>query len=100
MPRRHPLARSHDRFSLILASASPRRRLLLRKLKVPFRVLPSHVSERTSHKHPVRFVRELALRKAKATAHKLEKGMVLGADTVVVLRGRILGKPRGIHDGY
>jgi septum formation protein len=85
---------------LILASASPRRRQLLRKLKLPFRVLPSHVSERTLHTNPIRFVRELALRKAKATSHKLKEGIVLGADTIVVLRGRILGKPSGVRDAH
>ncbi len=98
--------------NLILASASPRRRQLLKKLRLPFRVVPSHVTESSGHKTPVRFVRQLALRKAENIAKKLRpltrpsprgegraplgvRGpVVIGADTVVVLRGKILGKPR------
>jgi len=83
---------------LVLASASPRRRHLLRKLNIPFTVIPSHVSETSRERNPIRLVRNLALRKAKATARTLEHGIVLGADTVVVLRRRILGKPRDARD--
>ncbi len=85
---------------LILASASPRRRALLKQAGIPFRVLPSHVSESSSLKHPVQLVRELALRKAKAAAKNLKEGVVLGADTVVALRGKILGKPVDARDAY
>jgi len=85
---------------LILASASPRRRLLLKKLNIPFRVMASHVSESSSHDHPVHLVRELALRKAMMIARRLKDGVVLGADTVVVLHGRILGKPKDTRDAY
>src|SRR4051812_17254904 len=85
---------------LILASASPRRRHLLKALKIPFRVVPSHVSEVSPQKNPRKLVRELALKKAEAIARKLREGVVLGADTVVVLRGRILGKPRDARDAY
>ncbi len=70
----------------------------MRKLKIPFRVIPSHIPESSSHKKPIRLVRDLALRKAKAVARTLDDEVVLGADTVVVLRHRILGKPRGARD--
>src|ERR1700733_13025738 len=85
---------------LILASASPRRRQLLKKVGIPFRVLPSHVSEATTQKNPIKFVEELALRKAKATARLVKEGTVLGADTVVVLNRKILGKPLDVQDAY
>ena len=85
---------------LILASASPRRRQLLKKIGIPFRVLASHIPESTSHKNPIRVVEDLALRKAKAVARKLDHGIVLGADTLVVLQGRILGKPCDARDAY
>src|SRR5690242_19118945 len=78
---------------LILASSSPRRRQLLRKLGIPFRGMPSHIPENSSHKNPVRHVKDLARRKAQAVARKINRGIVLGADTVVVLRGRIMSKP-------
>ena len=78
---------------LILASASPRRRELLRTLKLPFKVAPSHASEESEQKAPRRLVLELALRKARAVALRHKRALVLGADTVVVCRGKILTKP-------
>ncbi len=88
------------RNKLILASASPRRRQLLKRLRIPFKVIPSRVSEDCSLKNPRRFVEELAIRKAKAVAKTQPKGLILGADTVVVLDGDILGKPRDAEDAY
>lgn len=84
--------------TLILASASPRRRILLRQLGMPFRVIPSRVSETTGEKNPRRFVILLALRKAREVARRHPKATVLGADTIVVCRGRIIGKPRDLAD--
>ena len=79
---------------LILASVSPRRKQLLRSLKVPFKVIPSYLSEPSPGAlTPSAYTRKLALAKAVFVAQKLERGLVLGADTVVVHRGRILGKP-------
>jgi len=83
---------------LILASASPRRRQLLKKLGIPFRVMPSHVPETSTHSHPVRLVEQLALRKALKIAGRLEEGIILGADTVVVLHRRIMSKPKDARD--
>ncbi|MFA5975988.1 MAG: Maf family protein [Elusimicrobiota bacterium] len=85
---------------LILASLSPRRRQLLRRLKIPFRVIPSHASEESNVKNPRKLVMELALRKASSVAKELDRGLVLGADTIVVLGGRILGKPGNTQDAY
>ncbi len=80
--------------TLVLASASPRRRELLRRLWADFAVSPAGVDE--SHPSPVvaDAVRALALRKARAVASGRGAGLVLGADTVVVLDGEPLGKPR------
>ncbi|NLO91302.1 MAG: septum formation protein Maf [Elusimicrobia bacterium] len=78
---------------IILASASPRRKTLLRKAGVRFRVEPSRAHERTELKHPSAIVRQLALRKALETARRFPGLPVLGADTIVVCKGRILGKP-------
>src|SRR5258708_4165080 len=89
-----------QKIRLILASASPRRRQLLKTLGVSFRVLASHIPETTTHKNPVRLVEDLALRKAKAVARLVKDGSVIGADTVVVLHRQILGKPRGARDAY
>ena len=84
--------------SLILASASPQRRQLLRNLKVPFRVIPSKVEEDCLEKTPRRIVSALALRKARSVAEQKPGSLVLGADTIVVCRGRILIKPRDLED--
>ncbi|WP_413721545.1 Maf family protein [Sodalis sp. RH23] len=86
--------------AIYLASGSPRRRELLTLLDVPFDVLCAPVAElrRAGEKAP-EYVRRLALEKALAgVAIAPEPRPVLGADTIVVLDGRILEKPRdGAH---
>ena len=82
---------------LILASASPRRAALLSQIGLTFEVRPSDVVE----PHPSAFsakrgdeiTRELALRKAGAVAQYYCEGVIIGADTLVSLNGRLLGKP-------
>lgn len=78
---------------LVLASASPRRRELLAALEVAFVVDAADVDESASEADPARLVEDLALRKARAVAPRHPGQRVLGADTVVVLDGRVLGKP-------
>ena len=79
---------------LILASASPRRRELLLSIGVPFRVVPSRVEEiRRSRESPRRFVRRAAKEKGKEISRLHPEAFVLSADTVVVVEGRLLGKP-------
>lgn len=86
--------RLEDR-ELVLASASPRRQELLRQIGLSPRVKPSEVDESSSEQNPARLVQELAGRKASHIAAGEKPGtLVLGADTVVVLDGAILGKPK------
>jgi septum formation protein len=82
---------------LVLASGSPRRRELLAGLGMAFTVRAADVDE-TPHpgEAPAACVRRLAL--AKATARSEADELVLGADTVVVLDGQLLGKPRDPAD--
>lgn len=61
---------------------------------LPFVVKPSHADESTQYTAPAYLVRELALRKALSIAEELRDGVVVGADTIVVLKGEIIGKPR------
>ena len=87
----------------MLASSSPRRRRLLRELGVGFSVLVPDVDEfPLPGELPGPHVRRLALAKARAVARQLAPGCgvrwIIGADTVVVLDGRILGKPRDAGD--
>jgi septum formation protein len=82
---------------LILASGSPRRRVLLERLGLPFVVLPSDVDETVPvGMHPPAVAGELALAKARAVAAAHPDKVVIGADTVVALADppRMLGKPR------
>jgi len=78
----------------VLASSSPRRRLLLREQGVPFRVAPQDVDETWDGEGPEVFARRLALEKAEAAAVRRPRAWCLGADTVVALDGHVLGKPR------
>jgi septum formation protein len=82
-----------------LASQSPRRRELLQQIGVPFRPLDIAVDEavRDGEAAPAYVVR-LAIAKAEAGWRATHAGPVLGADTAVVLDGRILGKPRDRDD--
>ena len=86
-----------ERPILVLASASPRRRELLAQIGVPHRVLAVDLDEgRLPGEAVEAFVQRLALDKALAGWHALpavERGPVLGADTLVVLDGEPLGKP-------
>ena len=78
----------------ILASQSPRRRHLLRQLGISFNVIPSNANETVSSGMPPESrVRELAMRKAHAVSCRRRDALVLGADTVVVHRGLLIGKP-------
>ncbi|MEW6264652.1 MAG: Maf family protein [Thermodesulfobacteriota bacterium] len=80
--------------SLILASASPRRRELLTWAGLEFDTALVQVSEEAlAGESPVELVRRLALAKAEAAARPRPGAWILGADTVVVLDGLIMGKP-------
>ena len=80
--------------AIVLASASPRRRELLPALGVAFEVVPAHVDETDEDDDAARLASSLALRKARAIAAGRPADTVIGADTIVVLDGRQLGKPR------
>lgn len=85
---------------LILASESPRRAMLLSQIGLPFRVVPSRISEDADvPSDPEQHVLVLSRRKAEDVAYRIEEaGLVLGADTIVVLDGEILGKPFAPED--
>ncbi|MBI5209109.1 MAG: Maf family protein [Elusimicrobia bacterium] len=72
--------------------------MLLRRLGVRFRIVPSRVSEKSSERRPDRLVVMLAARKALEVARRHPAAMVLGADTIVYCRNRIIVKPRSRAD--
>ena len=80
---------------LILASASPRREELLRSVGLKFKIIPADVDETYFQgESPRAHVRRLSRDKAGAIASQYPKALVLGADTIVVIDGQILGKPK------
>lgn len=84
---------------LILASSSPRRSEILSAVGWPFEAHPAGVDEtRLAGESPENFVRRLAREKAEAVARTRLFGLVLGADTTVVVDGEILEKPRDEED--
>ena len=83
--------------TLILASASARRRELLARAGVIFEVMPAEIDERPREgEAPAACAARLAREKAEAVRRPGE--LVLGADTVVVVDGRMLGKPKGENE--
>ncbi|MBD3615134.1 MAG: septum formation inhibitor Maf [Gracilimonas sp.] len=78
---------------IILASQSPRRKKLLEQIGLSFEVFPSDVEENSSQQDPALLVKELALLKAREVSARFQDSLVIGADTVVVHKGKIVGKP-------
>ncbi len=92
-----------SRAALVLASASPRRRELLDQIGIPFEVIAAPDAEDEGPKPgewPVEYALRQALSKAKAVAKRTEGPSILAADTVVVLDGRPLGKPRDASEAH
>lgn len=84
---------------LILASASPRRRELLASAGLDCRIDAAHVDETLRpDEAPAAYAERLACAKAAAVAVRWPQDPVLGADTVVIVDGEILGKPAGAAD--
>lgn len=79
---------------LILASASPGRRELLARLRLPFEILPANVDETPqAAESPARLVARLARAKAQSVFAQHPQAVVIGSDQVADLDGVILGKP-------
>ncbi len=86
---------------LILASASPRRKELLSTLIPSFEVIPSGINEALIEiKDPVSFALKAAETKAESVASGTDNGVIIAADTVVSLNGRIIGKPGDEKEAY
>ena len=86
---------------IILGSASPRRRELLSQIGIEFTVRVSEKEEVYHSETPEEIVKELALMKAKNIAEEIKADtVIIGADTVVVLDQKILGKPEDEEDAF
>jgi septum formation protein len=85
--------------AIVLASASPRRSELLESAGISFRVAPADINEEPlPDELPVDYVLRLAAEKAKASADVTDGRFFLGADTIVLCEGEIMGKPKDRAD--
>jgi len=86
---------------IILASISPRRKALLTEIGLSFMVEPSSVHEDfTIDLAPEDFAQHYAKQKAMDISYRNHDSLVIGADTIVVLGNRILGKPKNATESY
>jgi septum formation protein len=86
---------------IILASVSPRRKSLLKQMGLEFDVIPSSVNEDFSLQLSAhKFAEYYAQEKAKDVGQENHNSLVIGADTIVVLKNKILGKPSSYEEAY
>ncbi len=84
---------------LILASGSPRRKELLALLNIPFEVIVSNFDERIDQDKKLEDeIKRLSFGKAKSVFDKNEDAVVIGADTIVTIDNKVLGKPKDQED--
>jgi septum formation protein len=85
--------------TIYLASKSPRRKKLLEQVNLTFKVLPVETPEIfRKGERPVNVVRRIALEKLNAAKEIIKEGIIITADTIVVINGKIIGKPLDKHD--
>ena len=88
-----PLLKTNNK-RIILASQSPRRIDLLKKIINDFEVKISNVDENNHHSEPNKFAIDNSEQKALKIAQEIDNGIIIGADSIVVLKDKILGKPK------
>src|SRR6201991_2246540 len=90
---------NHLREKLVLASSSPRRKEILDAVGCTYEAIVAGIDESLlPNEEPAAYVQRLARSKAEAVAAKLQSGLVLGADTTVVIDDHILGQPENDED--
>jgi septum formation protein len=90
-----------DGVSIILASESTRRVDILRSLGISFSIIPPDIDEeRKKDESPRDFVLRMSEEKARKVGDHFPDKWVIGADTVVVSRGKVLGKPKDEEDAF
>ena len=84
---------------IYLASTSPRRKKILQKLRLRFRVISTSYEEKNeTNKPPSVLVKKHALAKAVSCVSKVRDGIILGADTLVYCKNNIIGKPKNLKE--
>ena len=90
---------------IILASSSPRRQEILKNMKIPYQVIMPNINENnSSDKNPMELTESLARAKVQAVVHSLPPKQVipwiLGADTIVSINNKNLGKPSSPDEAF
>ena len=87
---------------LILASASPRRIGILNDMGIKFKAVKSfyYEPERKKGQLPSKYVEANSKEKAKSVSKKVNKGLIVGSDTIVVYKNRVLGKPKNMNEAF
>lgn len=84
---------------IYLASKSPRRKKLLKQLNLKFKCVDLHFHEKVNDgEDPIFLVKRLSIEKLNKALLKIKKGIIITADTIVVIDNHILGKPKNIGD--
>ncbi len=84
---------------IVLASASPRRKEILKNIGLQFEIIPSDAEEKISEGlEPCMIVQELSLAKGAEVAARTKNAIIISADTIVCYDGKILGKPSGVEE--
>jgi septum formation protein len=87
------------KFKIILASKSPRRAKLLKQINLNFSVAAAEIEEKIKkNEKPVQVVKRLSVEKLEAALDGIKEGIVITADTIVVLDNKIIGKPKDEKD--
>ena len=80
---------------IYLASRSPRRRKLLKQLGIKFKSFSVNLDEKINGgEKPVNLVKRLSIEKLELARKKIKSGLIITADTIVVLNNKIIGKPK------
>lgn len=86
---------------IYLASKSPRRRKLLKQIGIKFKSFSIDLDEEIlDGEHPIQTVKRLALLKTESALKKIESGIVITADTIVVLNKQIISKPKNKKNAF
>jgi len=86
---------------IYLASKSPRRKKLLKQLGIKFKSISIDLNEEIfDGEHPIQTVKRIALHKFEHALLRVNKGILITADTIVVLNKKIIGKPKNKKDAF
>lgn len=91
----------NNRINITLASKSPRRRKLLKQLNLTFRTITVETEEKVyKNEKPSLAVKRISLEKLDKAKQLVRKGIIITADTIVVLKNHVIGKPKNEKDAY